>query len=144
MIVTVVVSVAPAESVTVNVSDTGEALAVVGVPEITPVEVFNVNPVGNVPVVRANVYGATPPDAARVVEYETSFAAAGIDVVVRSSGVAAAPTTVKLNELNDSMPPCLVMVLPLISVNDTMAIASHMPAGKFSLNEQTCPDMFVP
>ena len=144
MIVTVVVSVALVESVTVNVSDTGEAFAVVGVPEITPVAVFRDKPTGSVPEVLANVYGPTPPVAFNVVEYATSFAAAGIDVVVRSSGVAAAPTTVKLNELYDSIPPCLVMVLPLISVNETMAITSHMPAGKFSLNEQTCPDMFVP
>ena len=52
---TVVVSVTPVESVTVKVKDTGDALAVVGVPEITPVAVFNDKPTGRVPVVLANV-----------------------------------------------------------------------------------------
>ena len=55
VMVTVDVSVAPAESVTVKVNDTGDAFAVVGVPEITPVDEFNDSPVGNVPEVRVNV-----------------------------------------------------------------------------------------
>jgi hypothetical protein len=43
------VLVLPPASVTLKV--TVEVPALVGVPDITPVEVFNVNPAGNVPVV---------------------------------------------------------------------------------------------
>jgi hypothetical protein len=35
--------------------------AVVGVPEITPVPLFNVRPAGNVPSVTLHVIGAVPP-----------------------------------------------------------------------------------
>lgn len=40
----------------------------VGVPDRTPVVGFSVMPVGNAPVVTANVYGGTPPVAAMVAE----------------------------------------------------------------------------
>jgi hypothetical protein len=40
--------------------------AVVGVPEITPVELFKDSPAGRLPVVTAHEYGVTPPVAARV------------------------------------------------------------------------------
>ena len=53
-----------AESVTVIVNVNDPAAA--GVPEITPVD-DNVSPVGNAPVVTANVYGVTPPVATRLV-----------------------------------------------------------------------------
>ena len=56
------------ESVTLNVSDvavTGD----VGVPLISPVEVFSVSPVGNVPTVNCQVSGAVPPVAATLCEY---------------------------------------------------------------------------
>jgi hypothetical protein len=43
-----------------------EVPAVVGVPEITPVEAFKLNPAGNEPVVMLHVYGEVPPEAANV------------------------------------------------------------------------------
>jgi hypothetical protein len=54
--------VAESVAVTVNVTDPAD----VGVPEITPVAEFRVNPAGNDPVVTAQVYGATPPVAVNV------------------------------------------------------------------------------
>ena len=53
-------------SVTLKVS---EALVTgaVGVPLITPVELFNVRPAGSVPLVRDHVYGDVPPVAVKVV-----------------------------------------------------------------------------
>ena len=42
--------------------------AVVGVPEITPVEATNVSPAGNVPTVTLQLYGAVPAVACSVVE----------------------------------------------------------------------------
>ena len=43
-----------------------KALAVVGVPETVPFEAFNERPAGNAPVTTDQVYGETPPVAARV------------------------------------------------------------------------------
>ena len=43
--------------------------AAVGVPVMTPVEVFNVNPAGNAPLVSDQVYGVVPPEAVSVAEY---------------------------------------------------------------------------
>lgn len=42
-----------------------------GVPEITPLEVLSVVPVGNAPDVTAKVYGEVPPCALIVSEYAT-------------------------------------------------------------------------
>jgi len=53
-----------AESVTVTVKVNVPAAD--GVPEITPVDEFKVNPAGRLPVVTDQVYGVTPPVAANV------------------------------------------------------------------------------
>ena len=42
--------------------------APVGVPEMTPVEVFRLAHAGNAPLLMLHVYGAVPPVAARVAE----------------------------------------------------------------------------
>jgi hypothetical protein len=52
------------ESVTLNVSRVAEAAAE-GVPLITPVVGFNVNPAGSVPAINDHVSEGTPPVAAR-------------------------------------------------------------------------------
>jgi hypothetical protein len=49
----------------VNVSAIALEVAV-GMPMIVPAEVFSVRPVGSVPLVRDQVYGAVPPVATRV------------------------------------------------------------------------------
>src|ERR1019366_3874080 len=46
-----------------------EVPAVVGVPEITPVEVFSVSPAGSVPEVSENLNGAVPPVTFMAAEY---------------------------------------------------------------------------
>jgi len=53
--------------VTVTVKAKGDPVAVVGEPEIVP-EPLNVKPGGRLPEVTAQVLGAVPPDALRVVE----------------------------------------------------------------------------
>jgi hypothetical protein len=53
------------ESVTLKVSGVLPT-ATVGVPVMAPVEAFNDNPVGKVPLVSVQLYGVVPPVAARV------------------------------------------------------------------------------
>jgi hypothetical protein len=60
------VAVLFAASVTFTVNNT--VPAVVGVPEITPVEATRLNPAGNVPVLTLQVYGVVPPLACSAVE----------------------------------------------------------------------------
>ncbi len=55
------VVVAATASVTLKVTET--ELRVVGVPLITPVEVFRLRPVGKVPALIVHVYGEVPPVA---------------------------------------------------------------------------------
>ncbi len=59
----------PLESVTLMVNVNGPDT--VGVPLITPVVAFKVNPVGSVPEFKVNVYGAVPPVGTIVEEYAT-------------------------------------------------------------------------
>jgi hypothetical protein len=66
---------------------------VVGVPEMTPVDVLSVRPVGSVPV-NAHVYGVTPPVAARPREYGSSSSPAfSGEVVAISNGNAGSMTS---------------------------------------------------
>jgi hypothetical protein len=60
----------------------------VGVPEITPVALLRESPAGIEPAVIDQEYGAFPPLAARVAEYERLSVAPGSDVVLIASGVA--------------------------------------------------------
>jgi hypothetical protein len=54
-----IVAVLFAASVTFTVNET--VPAVVGVPEITPVDATRLNPAGNVPALTVQVYGVVPP-----------------------------------------------------------------------------------
>jgi hypothetical protein len=59
----------------------------VGVPEMTPVELLSVNPVGNVPTVTVHEpYGGVPPAAANVTLYAWFWVAAGKLLVVICKG----------------------------------------------------------
>jgi len=75
----VAVCVCVSESVTVTVKVVPVLL---GVPEITPVAPFSVNPSGKAPVVTCQLSGETPPVAANVVEYADPSTPVGSDVVV--------------------------------------------------------------
>ena len=74
-------------AVTVNVSEP----AAVGVPDTTPVEVFNARPAGRAPADTANV-GAGDPDATTVCEYAEPTTAPGSEAVVIDGATAAAVT----------------------------------------------------
>ena len=71
-----------------------EAPAVVGVPEIFPVVVANVNPAGKVPEEIDHVSGSEPPVATTVVVYGTPTVPAGNEVVVIDRGA----TTLKVKD----------------------------------------------
>ena len=77
---------APAVSTTRMV--TLETPTVAGVPEIVPLPLLRLNPLGRVPVETAHVSGAVPPVDAIVWEYAVLAVAAGRDVVVIESGGA--------------------------------------------------------
>ncbi|CAB4595631.1 unannotated protein [freshwater metagenome] len=138
------VSVAPTESVTWKVSDTGLPVAAVGVPEMTPVPEFNDRPAGKDPAVRVNVYGATPPEAASVVEYATLRAASGKLALVRSNVDVAGATTLNHIDEKVSEPPCRVMVPPVVLANVTAATTSHSPGDSVSEIEHVCPEESMP
>jgi hypothetical protein len=86
MLRALVVETALADTLTVKF----DVPIVVGVPEITPA-VDSVKPAGNVPPASAHVYGATPPDAARVALYATPTVPPANDAVVIVS-----PTLIKV------------------------------------------------
>jgi hypothetical protein len=81
-----------AASVTCTVNDT--VPAVVGVPEITPVDAARPNPAGSVPVVTLQLYGVVPPLACSVVEYAVPAVPPANDDVVTVGGCAAAATSI--------------------------------------------------
>ena len=58
---------------------------VVGFPEINPVVVFKVRPVGKLPTEIAQVYGKVPPEASRVAPYGVPTVAFAREVVVMLS-----------------------------------------------------------
>ena len=72
----------PAALLSVAVTENEETPGVVGVPEISPVEVFKLSPAGNDPLASANVYGPVPPLAASVCKYALFWVAFGSEVVV--------------------------------------------------------------
>ena len=81
-----------AASFTCTVND--DVPAVVGVPEITPVDAARLNPAGNVPALTLQLYGVVPPLACSVVEYAVPAVPPGNDVVVTVGGCAAAATAI--------------------------------------------------
>lgn len=58
----------------------------VGVPEIVPELLLNVNPAGSEPLLTLHEYGVVPPVACKLAEYVTPTVPDGIDVVERESG----------------------------------------------------------
>jgi hypothetical protein len=81
------VAVLLAASFTCTVNDA--VAAVVGVPEITPVDATRLNPAGNEPELIDQVYGVVPPLACSVAEYAVPTVPPGNDAVVT---VACEPT----------------------------------------------------
>jgi hypothetical protein len=79
-----------AASVTCTVNDA--VPEAVGVPEITPVDAARLNPAGNVPALRLQLYGVVPPLACSVVEYAVPAVPPGSDAVV-IDGDCATPAT---------------------------------------------------
>lgn len=79
--VAVAVCADEAESVTLKPSGV-LAIGVVGVPLISPVDAFSVNPAGNVPEVNCHVKAPVPPVAASICVYGTPAWPLGRDVVV--------------------------------------------------------------
>ena len=124
-----------AASFTCTVSDT--VPAVVGVPEITPVDATRLSPAGNVPALTLQVYGEVPPLACSVVEYAVPVVPPGSDVVVTVGGCTIVATTI-LNAcvpilfaasfsctVNDAVPA--VVGVPVIC---PVELFSERPAGK--------------
>lgn len=88
------------ESCTVAVN--GNEPTIVGIPEITPVEVFKLKPGGKLFVGEIlHVYGVAPPLAARVALYVWLTIPGGRELVVTDSAVAGLITTVKSVEVTE-------------------------------------------
>jgi hypothetical protein len=119
-ILNVFVPVLFAASVTCTVNDT--VPAVVGVPEIAPVDATRLSPVGNIPAVTLHLYGVVPPLACSVVEYAVPTAPPGSDVVVTVGDCAAAPTVM----LNTFVPE-LFAASVTCTVNDTVPAVVGVP-----------------
>ena len=118
-----------AASFTCTVNDT--VPAVVGVPEITPVDAARLKPAGSDPALTLQLYGAVPPLACSVVEYAVPVVPPGSDTVVTVGGWAAAATAI----LNAFVPvpfaasfTCTVTILSLPSSVSPRSLPS-MPPG---------------
>ena len=109
-----------AASVTRTVNDT--VPAVVGVPEITPVDAAKLNPAGSAPALTLQLYGVVPPLACSVVEYAVPAVPPGSDVVVTVGGCAAAATAI----LN-AFVPVLFAASVTCTVNDTVPAVVGVP-----------------
>ena len=108
-----------AASFTCTVNDT--VPAVVGVPEITPVDATRLNPAGNVPAFTLQLYGVVPPLACSAVEYAVPAVPPGSDVVVTNGGCAAVA-------LRYSVPsPRLFAASFTCTVNDTVPKVVGVP-----------------
>ena len=85
--------------------------AAVGVPEMTPVAAASVRPAGSVPLVSRHVYGAVPPDAARVAAYVEPMVPAGSDVVVTDTADADVDVPETVDVLDGGALEVLVVVV---------------------------------
>jgi hypothetical protein len=109
-----------AASVTCTVNDT--VPAVVGVPEITPVDATRLNPAGNVPALTLQLYGVVPPLACNVVEYAAPVVPPGSDVVMTEGDCAAAPTA-----MLKAFVPVLLAASVTCTVNDAVPEVVGVP-----------------
>ena len=107
-----------AASVTCTVNDV--VAAVVGVPEITPVDATRLNPAGNEPELIDQVYGVVPPLACSVLEYVAPTVPPDNDVVVTVGGCTA---TVILN----TFVPALFAASVTCAVNDMVPDVVGVP-----------------
>jgi len=112
-----------AASFTCTVNDT--VPAVVGVPEITPVDATRLNPAGNVPALTLQLYGVVPPLACSVVEYAVPAVPPGNDVLVTVGGCAAAATA-----MLNAFVPVLFAESVTCTVNDAVPAAVGVPEIK--------------
>jgi hypothetical protein len=127
-------SVSPSASVAVTVMLVGPP-AVVGVPEISPVDEFSERPVGSVPDDTEYAIGAIPPVDSTVAEYSSSLAPSSNVVVVMSSGSGGAGM-VNVKELKVLFEPCRVIIRPSRAANDTAATISQVPVGNAEASVQ--------
>ena len=109
-----------AASVTCTVNDM--VPAVVGVPEITPVDATRLNPAGSVPALTLQLYGVVPPLACSVVEYAVPAVPPGRDVVVTVGGCAAAATA-----MLSALVPVLFAASVTCTVNDAVPAVVGVP-----------------
>src|SRR4029077_11302824 len=96
--------------------------AVVGVPEITPVDATRLNPAGNVPALTLQLYGVVPPLACSVVEYAVPAVPPGNDVVVTVGGCTAAATAIL-----KAFVPVLFAASVTCTVNDAVPAVVGVP-----------------
>jgi hypothetical protein len=109
-----------AASVTCTVNDA--VPAVVGVPEIAPVDATRLNPAGNVPALTLQVNGVVPPLACSVVEYAVPAVPPGSDVVVTVGGCGAAATA-----MLNAFVPVLFAASFTCTVKETVPVVVGVP-----------------
>lgn len=108
-----------------------EVPVAVGVPEITPVDVFKVNPAGSDPTEIDQVTGATPPEVCTVAEYDLFIVDDGNDAVA----IASTPLTVMLSDFVAVPPSASVAVTvkvdvpAVVGVPEMVAPDNVRPAG---------------
>jgi hypothetical protein len=117
------VAVCAVASVTCTVNDT--VPAVVGVPEITPVDAARFNPAGKEPELIDQVYGVVPPLACNVIENAVPTVPPGRDVVVTVGGCAAAATA-----MLNAFVAVLFAASVTFTVNDTVPAVVGVPEIK--------------
>jgi hypothetical protein len=119
-----VLAVGVSESVTVTVKL--EVPAVVGVPDITPVEALRIRPAGKLPVVTAHEYGVMPPVACKVAPAYTELTtptASELEVVVTLSG----PTEIAILKL--ALAIFAVGVSESVAVTVKLKVPTNVPVG---------------
>ena len=126
------VAVLFAASVTCTVNDT--VPAVVGVPEITPVDEARLNPAGKAPALIDQLYGVVPPLACSVVEYAVPAVPPGSDVVVIVGGCAAAATA-----MLNAFVAVLFAASVTCTVNDTVPAVVGVPENTSVDEAETQP-----
>ena len=108
----------------------------VGVPEIVPLEAFNVSPPGSAPELMLQLYGVVPPLAASVVEYAVPLCPPGTELVVICTGVTAAAIVIE----KDFVAVCAVGVVESVTFAvklndpDAVGVPEIVPLEAFNVN----------
>src|ERR1700678_3467324 len=109
--------------------------ATVGVPEIWPLVVLNVNPVGKLFAGRLHEYGGTPTDACTDVEYGVPTVALANTVEDIVSGVAGLIVTVNCSDVTESGTKALsVNVTAKLYVPGVVGVPTMIPVLRFTLS----------